>query len=169
MEIEIAYIAVAILQSIAVSLGVGSSTIAITQFFSAIADGNIDETERRMMGVVYFVLRIAMVSIALTSLVQAGIIYKFIGAEYLNPFTIGLWVIIAVLFINAVLMTKRLMPSKFGPGIQAGSWYSLGILFSIVPLGLTNFTNVQFALAYAGIVVLTIAIVNGVMSYRKSH
>lgn len=166
---EIAYIAVAILQSIAVSLGVGSSTIAITQFFSAIADGNIDETERRMMGVVYFVLRIAMGLITVTSLAQAGIIYSFVGLGYFNPFTVGLWVVIVVLFLNAVLMTKHLMPSKFGPGIQAGSWYTLGILFAMVPLGLTSFSYVQFALVYAGILILTIAIVNGVMSYRRSR
>lgn len=166
---EIAYIAVAILQSIAVSLGVGSSTIAILQFFSAIADGNIDETERRMMGVVYLTLRVAMGLILVSSLAQGAIIYQYVGMGYFNPFTIGLWSIILVLFVNATLMTMRLMPSKFGPGIQAGSWYSLGILFAIVPLGLTAFTLLQFVLCYVGLVILTVAIVNGVMGYQKSR
>ncbi|MEX0913171.1 MAG: hypothetical protein WDZ56_01430 [Candidatus Paceibacterota bacterium] len=166
---EILYIISAVLQSFAISAGVGSSTIAVTQFFSAINDGKIDESERRMMGVTYAVLRIAMGLILVSTAVQGVIIYYYggMGTEYFNPFSVGVWTVIAVLFLNALAMTKHWLPSTLGPGIQAGSWYTLGMMFAFIPLGLTNFTFVQFLLGYAGMICLAVAIVNGVMSYKK--
>ena len=167
IRMETAYIVVSVLQTIAVSLGVGSSTAAVTQFFVAIANGKIEEGERRIMGVVYILLRVAMGLILMTTLAQAAILYNVIALRYINPFTVGIWTIIAVLYINAILMTLHWMSSRFGPGIQAGSWYTLGITFALVPLGLTDFTYQQFFLAYAGMVILGTAIVNGIMSYQQ--
>ncbi len=170
---EIAYIINSVLQSVAVSLGIGCSTVAVTQFFYAIADGKIDEGERRVMGAVYLLLRVAMVGILLTTITMAGLIYFFAGAEYFtslsyfNPFIVGLWSIIFVLFANAVAMTKHWVSSKMGPGIQAGSWYTLGIMFALIPLGLTGFSYLQFFLAYVGMMVLGVGIVNSIMHYLK--
>lgn len=166
---EMTYIIVSILQTISVSLGVGCSTTAVTQFFFAIADGKIDEGERRIMGVVYILLRVAMALILITTLIQAAILYKVMGMNYVNPFTVGIWSATIVLYINAILMTLHWMPSKFGPGIQAGSWYTLGITFALIPLGLVSFSYQQFFLAYAGAMVLGIALVNLIMSYQRSH
>jgi hypothetical protein len=60
---------ITILQTFSISLGVGSSTLAIINFFVAIADSKIDETERIMMGVVYTVLKVAMVLILTTTII----------------------------------------------------------------------------------------------------
>ncbi len=68
-----------IIQSMAISLGVGSSTLAIINFFVAIADGAIDETERKMMGVVYKVLRVAMVLILITTILLLLNLYSSAG------------------------------------------------------------------------------------------
>lgn len=166
---EILYIIISILQTFGVSTGVGSSTIAVTQFFTAISDGKIDESERRIMGVTYTILRVAMGLILLATTVQGAIIYYYVGmgAEYFSPFSVGVWFILTMLFLNAVAMTKHLLPATIGSGIQAGSWYTLGVMFAFIPLGLTTFTFVQFLLAYAGMVCLAIAIVNGVMNHLK--
>lgn len=157
---------VAILQSFSISLGVGSSTLAITNFFAAIADGTIDPSERRMMGIVYVVLRIAMVAILLTTILLTS--YQFAGGGVLSfsTFAYAQLCALLVLFINAMLMTAHLMPSNFGPAIQAGSWYTLGTLAALVPLGLTDFTFLQFFLAYITWIVLAISIVNGIMAYQ---
>ncbi len=64
-------------------------------------------------------------------------------------------------------MTLRLMPSTFGPALQAGSWYTLGTLAALVPLGLTTFTLTEFFLGYITWLILAIAIVNGVMAILK--
>ncbi len=151
------------------SAGVGSSTIAVTQFFSAIADGKIDESERRIMEVTYKVLRVSMGLTLVTTAVQGAILYYYadMGVAYFNPFTVAVWMLISVLFLNALAMSKHWLPSTLGPGIQAGSWYTLGVLIAFVPLGLTSFTFVQFLLAYAGMICLALAIINGVMNYIK--
>jgi hypothetical protein len=159
---DIFVIVIAIVQSFAISLGVGSSTIAITSFFAAISDGTIETTERKMLGVIYVVLRVAMVMILLTT-----VVLLVLHNSTLSPFAIAQLIVVGILFLNAILMTAHIMPSTFGPAIQAGSWYTLGTLAALVPLSLTNFTLVQFLLAYVAWVILAIAIVNGIMAMMK--
>ena len=158
---------IAIVQSFSISLGVGSSTLAIINFFVAIFDGKIDETERKMMGVTYIILRVAMVAILITSIALLAMETAGRGVFGLSSYSLAQLIIIAVLFLNAIMMTARLMPSTFGPSIQAGSWYTLGTLAALVPLGLVNFTLTQFLLAYLTWVVLATSIVNGVMAIIK--
>lgn len=166
---EIIYVVTAILQSFGVSLGVGSSTMAIFQFFSAIADSKIEEGERRVMGVTYKILRVAMGLILAATMIQAVILFYVIGlgTAYFTAFTAGLWLILGVLFLNAVGMTKHWIPSSIGPSIQAGSWYALGLLFALIPLGLTFFSFTQFILVYLGMLLLATAIVNSMMTQMK--
>ena len=157
---------VAIVQSFSISLGVGSSTLAIVNFFVAISDGKIDETERRMMGIVYVVLRIAMILILATTVLLMIFDHLDAGIDMTSLVSAQLIVLI-VLFLNATLMTMRKMPSTFGPALQAGSWYTLGTLAALVPLGLTTFTLTEFFLGYVTWLILAIAIVNGVMAILK--
>lgn len=158
----------AVLQSIAISLGVGSSTLAIINFFAAIADGTIDETERRMMGVVYVVLRVAMVLIFVTT---AGLIALQAAQEamqFMPVWLLAAFVVTSVLFINALLMTRHLVPSTIGPGIQAGSWYALGLIVALTAQGV-EFTLLQASLGYLALVVLVIGLVNFVMAVLKAR
>jgi hypothetical protein len=158
---------VAIVQSLSVSLGVGSSTLAIINFFVAVADGKIDETERKMMGIVYIALRVAMVAILVTTLGLVALEFFYDGAVSLTPFDIAQLFTLSVLFINAILMTMRLMPSTLGPAIQAGSWYTLGALIALKLQGMTDFTFVGFFIAFLIWIVVAIGIVNGIMSRLK--
>lgn len=159
---------VAILQSFSISLGVGSSTLAIINFFAAIADGTIDPSERRMMGIVYVVLRIAMVAILATTVLLLAIEYSSANLWSLSGFAYAQILVIFVLYVNALLMTAHLVPSTFGPAIQAGSWYTLGTLAALASLQITTFGFLQFLLAYIAWIVLAIGIVNGVMAIMKS-
>jgi hypothetical protein len=160
---------VAIIQTFTVSLGVGSSTLAIINFFVAIADGKIDETERKMMGVVYTALRVAMVGILVTTLGLIALEFISKGAVSLTAFDIAQLFTLTVLFVNATLMSMRLMPSTFGPALQAGSWYTLGALVALKLQGITDFTFIQFVMAFATWLVLSVGIVNGIMSLLKKH
>jgi len=166
---ELIIILLALVQSISISLGVGSSTIAIINFFVAIGDGQIDESERRMMGIVYIVLRVAMGLILFTTAVLTAIQYNTYGSDFLVPFVVAVWILIAVLYINAVLMTKKVVSSKIGPALQASSWYTLGILMALFPLGLTAFSLLQFFVVYAIVILLALAVVNGLMIYLKKR
>ncbi len=169
MYMELVILFVAIIFSFATSLGVGSSTLAITNFFVAIADGSIDGTERKMMGVVYVVLRVAMVLLFVTLVLLTGYNTYHLGAAAFTPLLFAQWTILAVLYLNAILMTLRIMPSTFGPALQAGSWYTLGTLAALLPLGLTDFTYSQFILGYVVMLTLATGLVNGIMAILKPH
>ena len=159
---------VALIQSFSISLGVGASTLAIVNFFAAIADGTIDAAERRMMGIVYIVLRVAMVVILLTTLFIIVTEQALNNIGELSAFSFGQITALALLFLNAILMTLNVMPSTFGPAIQAGSWYALGTLAALLPLGLTNFSYFEFLLAFITWIVLAVAIVNAVMAIMNA-
>ena len=163
----ISIIGIAILQSLAVSLGVGTSTVAIVNFFLAIDDGKIDSTERRMMRAVYILLRIAMVVILLATGALTAIQYHNYGAAYFIPFVISLWIVIGVLYLNAILMTMKVMPSTIGPALQAASWYSLGLLLTFLSLGLYNYPLKTFTIAYIVIIVFTVGVVNVIMMIQE--
>jgi hypothetical protein len=166
---EIFIVLLHIIQSFAISLGVGCSTLAVINFFVAIADGKIDETERKMMGITYITLRVAMVAIMITTCVITAYGIQTRGLEAITLYTIAQFILIFVLYTNAVLMTLRIMPSTFGPAIQAGSWYSLGTLAALVPLELTDFTFTQFMLSYIAVLTLAVSLINGTMALLKRH
>lgn len=160
---------ITIIQTFSIALGTGSSTLAIINFFAAIADGTIDETERRMMGIVYIVLRVAMVSILLTSTFLIVQQYTSGSPDGITGFMLSQIVVLAVLFINAMLMTAHLVPSTIGPGLQAGSWYTLGVLVALQELQQTDFSIFQFLLGYSAWLILAIGIVNGIMAVLKAR
>jgi hypothetical protein len=161
---EMIYMIDMLLLSIAVSLGVGCSTVAITQFLVALKDGEVDQTERKMLGVVYILLRVAMVAILATLLVQAGIIYYITGSFlFVSPFFLALYSAVAVLYLNAIGMTMHWIPLNLGPAFQATSWYTLGILMALVSLNLIDFNYLEFVLVYVGAGILVAAGLNLVM------
>lgn len=110
-----------------VTLGVGSSTFALTFYFAALRDGTIDSSERRFMHIVYFILRIGM------TLIATGLALSLLGEPIITePQTYILaWVLLGIITINAVLMTLHAMPMKYGPVIAGGSWYSLFFLTTL--------------------------------------
>lgn len=164
---ELFTIVTSVAQIIGISLGVGTSTLAVLSFFTAIKDGTIDEAERRMLGVIYIVLRVAMVTILVSTLGLTFAGYGEYGAGYFTPYIIAQYILIAVLFLNAILMTARLMSSKFGPAIQAGTWYLLGFGMALQSLGLTDFTLGKFFLAYGIELIFATLLINGVMIHLR--
>lgn len=158
----------AIIQSLAISLGLGASTLAIVNFFVALADGTIDQHERKMMRVVYIVLRVAMIVILCTALILA-LCNIVVLKLYPTAFIYAQWSAIAMLFLNAFLMSKHLISSSFGPALQAGSWYTLGILLSLLALNLHSFSYLQFVLGYIATLALAIALVNGTMTLLEKR
>lgn len=167
---EILYIVSIVFLSVAISLGVGSSTIAVSNFFVAIADGTIDPSERRIMGVTYWVLRAAMFLILVTFVVQilfGGVDFPTVYYATTTMYAVALTII--VLYTNAILMTKRIMPSNFGPAIQAGSWYTLGVVAAISTIGMIDYSFTVFIFAYATAIAAFVALINLLMHYLKNR
>lgn len=166
---SILVLSLSIIKSMGISLGVGASTLAILNFFHAISDGKIDETERNFMGVTYVVLRVAMGMILSTLLLLSLLGYAEGGATYFTGFVAAQAILVAALYINAYLMTVRLMPSTFGPAIQASSWYTLGFLFTLYAHDLEHVNIPVFLFAYATFIFFAISFVNSVMAYIKER
>jgi hypothetical protein len=146
----------------AVTLGVGASTLAIAGFLTAIADGNFEQGERRIMGVVYISLRVAMITIFL-----ATVAIWFMDPNYFGDFTMPLWIMTAILFVNALFMTKHWISPKLGPAIQAGTWYTLGFLITIYMFDLFQLTSAVFLWFFIGDILVAVVTVNVCMWYLK--
>jgi hypothetical protein len=117
---------------------------------------------------VYIILRVAMVALFITLSILTAYNTYHLGAAAFTPLLFAQWTVLAMLYGNAILMTLRIMPSTFGPAIQAGSWYTLGTMAAILPLGLTDFTFLQFVLGYIVMLVMATGLVNGLMAVLKS-
>lgn len=156
---------IVIAQTMAIYLGVGSSTIAILSFFAAIQDNQITPQERKLLGVIYWVLRFSMILITITT----AVIHVYYPTLLPSSLLTYIWILVAVLFLNAGLMTARVMPSRFGPAIQAATWYTLGFLVTIVMFNLYDLTPLLFWSLYIGDIIVMVVSVNACMWYLKHH
>lgn len=107
-------------------LAAGASTFALTFYYMGIKDGEINKSERRFMGAVYFALRVAIVAIIATEVFYVW--YYGIEAFPLVETTevlIFRWMLLGIIIVNAVLMQLHKMPMWLGPALAGGSWYAL--------------------------------------------
>lgn len=163
---EFLYITFELALAIGISIGMGTSTLAILNFFYAISDGTITETERNFMGITYTVLRVAMGIILVSSLILTLLGYNIFGEDYFTPFIGAQSFLVLVLFANSALMTLKLMPSTFGPAIQASTWYTLGFISALLQY-IQGFNIMLFLFAYATFIFFAISFVNAIMAYIK--
>lgn len=145
-----------------IALGVGSSTLAIGSFLVARSDGTIDPSERRLLGVIYLALRVAMVLILLTVLYITLVTPDVLAGQAGHIFTL-----IAVLYINALVMTFLKRGMRILPAVQAGTWYTLGFVVNMSTFSLFDLTTPNFILLYAIDIIVFIVIVQAWMAYYK--
>ncbi len=162
-------LSVKILQVMGFSLGVGASTMTIVSFFQAIKDGTIEPIEREFLGLAYIVLRVAMSIILITTLLLTVQGYDTLGLSYFTGYVTAQWTLIVILFINAALMTARLMPSKYGPAIQASSWYSLGFISALIAVDWPTIYYMNFVIYYLLLIAGTTALINHIMFRLQKH
>ena len=130
---ELFTILLEVLKAVSISLGVGASTVVIALYLGALKnDGKIDKSEGRMLGINYIVLRVAMVLIFLSHLLLNIPLYIDGGiAALMSSLNYAQWMLLAILYVNAILMTMHIMPDTYGPGIQVATWFSFGIVTTL--------------------------------------
>lgn len=159
---------VSILFSMFVALGIGASTLAVSEFFYAISDGKIDTKERGMLGVIYFVLRVAMIGILFTAAVLTFAKNPQFYHVGLTDFALMTFSMLGILYLNAILMTLHLMRSNIGPAFQAGAWYTLGISNAAAGAGFfLSYTG--YLLMYAVLFTTFFVVINGLMRWLKNR
>lgn len=145
----------------AVGLSVGASTFAMVFYYYSLAQGGLDEAQRKLVHIVYFVLRIGMLLIVVAEFAKFQ--YNIQINNYLywmaNPEVYMRLTIFSVIVVNAILMHKRLISMWLGPIFAGGSWYAF-FFFSVfvdirwVDTGysyLTLFTGYLLWLALVGV------------------
>lgn len=143
---EILDILVPVVFQLGLTLGVGASTFALTFYILATKDGTIDDSEKHLMHAVYTVLRVGMGLIAL------GLLGSLLGGYLAGDAVYWMfWTLLIVITLNAILMTKHMMPMQYGPVLAGGSWYSLFFL-DVLPFSSTSYP--MLLLYYAGFLVL---------------
>ncbi len=155
------------INGMAISLGVGGSTFALIFHFMGMRSTVAHDVGRPYQKVVYVVLRVAMVLIFVTEATKISL-YLYTGTPLKVLLGVSvltfLWTVIAVLFINPVLMTFHLMSNKLGPAIQAASWYTLGTLVSLQNI---TYAYLPLVLTYLG-GILAIAVVIELISQKMT-
>lgn len=139
--------------TLGMTLGVGSSTYAITFFHQSIADGVVDDTEKRFLHTVYFLLRAGMILLFVSYTAQGYQIWQGMPIPVGTDTLAIQSTLLAIIFGNAVLMEKRLIAMWLGPAIAGASWY--GIFFAFV-LNLYHFSYPILITWYAILIVFFI-------------
>ncbi|MEX0918318.1 MAG: hypothetical protein WDZ93_04145 [Candidatus Paceibacterota bacterium] len=110
-------------------LGTGGATIAEFQITRALADKKVSPDERALMHVNYRMIRVGM-AILLLSVI--GMFWYHLREGNMWILTSEkLWikdVMFAIIFINAVLLTKRWIPFWLGASISFTSWWGATLL-----------------------------------------
>ena len=104
-----------ILHQMGITFGVGSSTFALLFYIKALEDGEIDPSEKNFLHGVYFVLRLGMLFIFL-SLLLLGLLWWSGGqaAELWGAVYLFKWIALAVIFINAINITRTCAVRRSG-------------------------------------------------------
>lgn len=128
----ISKISIDLIYAIGLCLAVGSSTYALTFYLQSLQDGVMDASERAFLHTVYFVLRIGMGMLLMANLALLvwAAAYHSVSAVATDSYLME-WIVLAVIILNAVLMTKKRMPMWLGPALAGGSWYLLLIVHTL--------------------------------------
>jgi len=119
------------------------------------------------MGIVFILLRVAMGLILLTTASIAVHEWLTTGLITLTTYSAALWLFIFVLYINAVLMTLHLMPRSIGPGLQAATWYALGIS-AAMPAALTTLSFGAVLIYYIAFLSAVEVLINTVVAIERN-
>lgn len=111
---------------LAVGLCLGTSTCVMTLYYYLVAKGKTEEAEKKIMHILYIVLRIGMCLAVLTEVTTLIYYYHVDNFIYWtdNPELLMRLTIFAVICANAYAMRHRKVTMWLGPVFAGGSWYA---------------------------------------------
>ncbi|OGG62119.1 hypothetical protein A3C87_01760 [Candidatus Kaiserbacteria bacterium RIFCSPHIGHO2_02_FULL_49_34] len=139
------------------SLGVGASTVVLVLWLIAQADGTISKDEGRLLGAIYKILRVAMFAIGV------ALIFSHLGHTVTRDLQYAMqWSLFGVLCMNAFMMTYHKIPMRFGPAIQAGTWYAT-FLITVIPVA--RLPEIVIALIYLGWIAVVYLVIRTILNH----
>lgn len=111
---------------LAVGLCLGTSTCVMTLYYCMVAKGHTEPAEKRIMHIMYNILRVGMALALLTELTNLIYYYHVDNFVYWtdNPELLMRLTIFGVICANALAMQYRKVTMWLGPVFAGGSWYA---------------------------------------------
>lgn len=111
---------------LAVGLCLGTSTVVMTMYFYLVAKGKTESAEKKIMHILYTILRVGMVLAIVTEV--TCILYHYHVDNFLywtdNPELLMRLTIFSVIIVNAFAMQHHKITMWLGPVFAGGSWYA---------------------------------------------
>jgi hypothetical protein len=111
---------------LAVGLCLGTSTVVMTLYFFLVAKGRTESAEKRVMHILYTILRVGMALALITE--GTCLIYHYHIDNFIywtdNPELLMRLTIFSVILINAIAMQYHKISMWLGPVFAGGSWYA---------------------------------------------
>jgi hypothetical protein len=111
---------------LAVGLCLGTSTVVLTMYYYLLAKGHAEPAEKKMMHILYNILRVGMVLAVLTEI--TCFLYHFHIDNFIywtdNPELLMRWTVFGVIVLNALAMQFHKITMWLGPVLAGGSWYA---------------------------------------------
>lgn len=110
-------------------LGTGGATVAELQITRALKDKHVSDEERALMHINYTMIRVGMGFV----LVSAIAMFWYFWDDGLNSYLTSGKVLMkdlmfVAIFVNAILLTKRMVPLWLGASISFTSWWGASLL-----------------------------------------
>jgi hypothetical protein len=104
----------------------GTSTVVMTLYFFLVAKGRTESAEKRVMHILYTILRVGMALALITE--GTCLIYHYHIDNFIywtdNPELLMRLTIFSVILINAIAMQYHKISMWLGPVFAGGSWYA---------------------------------------------
>jgi len=115
-----------LIRYLAVGLCLGTSTCVMTLYFYLVAKGHTEDAEKKIMHVLYTILRVGMCLALFTEFTNFVYYYHVDNFIYWtdNPELLVRLTIFAVICANALAMQFGKISMWFGPALAGGSWYA---------------------------------------------
>lgn len=110
-------------------LGAGGATVAEIQINKALKDGRVDENERALMHANYWMIRVGLAFIILSSI--AIVLYQLNQGNKWVLTSQKLWIkelMVVAIIINAVALSYRWIPLWLGSSVSFTSWWGATLL-----------------------------------------
>jgi outer membrane biosynthesis protein TonB len=128
-------LALYLVQQLGIMLGVGSATVLLISYLTAMRDGMVEQTEARFARVVQHVLEIGLVCIVLSGAAITAE-HAFAGQMEIlsSPAYVFKWLLIGSVSLAVVLRRAKPFISAVGEGLVGATWYALFIVHVVAPI-----------------------------------
>lgn len=140
VPVELASLAIYLLQQLGVMLGVGAMTIILVSYLLSFRDGVVEEKEAKFGSALANVIKFSLILILVSGL--GALLFHAVrgdGGVLASAAFLYKWALIATLVIGILLQRSKPYAKYVGEGFMGANWYALFILHIFAPADISLF------------------------------